>query len=508
MANEEVNRIGIELYIEDKTPEGLSQAQTAAEQHANRFGQSLNAALSPAAKKASQSLYEAEKQTNKFDNALKNATDVSGMGAKAVNHLASMFNPFNLALTAVVAGVALLSKTILDAVDTAFNQYNRALEETIKSTKTLADTTAESIEKERLAQLGYTDSMIKAMEIRRQIQVAESALLKAQIEYQTNAGAAIGYNAKNLGWLTGTMDKNLEARRNNIQAIKDTIQTLKQEAEYLSKQSVEQRTKEVISNLPKPKQEVKPGKEVLPTGEPGMFSRWFDAVPNLDEISSQAALVAETIRVNFYEKVAEFRRLGVEDEKDKLQKILDANRTIHESKMALEQAEFDQRQLNMQKMVTTTELVGGIVGGITQTVGKVMQAAIKDENKRAKASAAITATMESIAAAVEVARAIGSYPDPVGIAAHAASAVAHVAAAVLAAKYGGGGATAPTKSAAGAGASEAGAVAPAPEMQKSTMTVIVQGHIYSPLSGAKWVREAAEAGEQERNPGRERSEVV
>jgi hypothetical protein len=186
--------------------------------------------------------------------------------------------------------------------------------------------------------------------------------------------------------------------------------------------------------------------------------------------------------------------------------ILELNEQYYQYVEEMEQKAAENRQANVERFIATTESVAGTISTIVETVGKVAAAAIKDEKKRMQATAAITAILESIAAAVEIAKAIGAYPDVIGIAAHAASAAAHITAAVLAAKYGGGGVTTPSKS---AGGGAAGAFKPQGEGEGTrSTTIIIQGHIFSPEGGAGFVRQAMEASENQRDPGRTRKEMT
>jgi hypothetical protein len=117
-----------------------------------------------------------------------------------------------------------------------------------------------------------------------------------------------------------------------------------------------------------------------------------------------------------------------------------------------------------QTMASAMSQVGAYYQEQVASITEVMKAQGASNEQIAQATKSQRETIEALQkaegvflvaynismAVTEVAKAIGSYPDPAGIIAHSASAAAHVVAAgVAAARLGGGAASAPTVSAAG-----------------------------------------------------------
>lgn len=505
--NEEINRIGIELYIDDKTPEGLADAQSHALASSEKFGAALNNNLSDSSRKAAESFGAVTKANDRFSDSLSKATSIKEHAIRSVGRMAEMFNPFNLAIGAAVVGIRALGAALMKAVRDDLTQYDEALKKTTEETKKLADATKEAMDRQVALNSGVTETHLQAHELIVKRNEATLALGKAEEDLVKFRKFAMYYEA---GTFVSLQDE-IKARESNILKMRMEIDKLN---ELIGRKRAAAESEVAVAGAPelvpinnKPVNN-KPGAPApVQVGKPGMFSTLMAGLPSIDEAMNYASSYVDVVQGELYGALMAADTAWTEKANENTARRVDANRTAYETMLALERGLLAERQANMMRHVEMTEDIAGTISSITQTVGKVAQAAIKDEQKRMKATAAITAILESIQAAVEIAKAIGAYPDVVGMAAHAASAAAHITAAVLAAKYGGGGATTPSKSAAGTGAAASGAVSPAGEEQKATTTIIVQGHIFTPETGSGFVRSALAAGENQRNPGRDRTEM-
>jgi hypothetical protein len=153
----------------------------------------------------------------------------------------------------------------------------------------------------------------------------------------------------------------------------------------------------------------------------------------------------------FREREAEWIQQNKEAELEAMEARSEMMARLRDEERASREAEAE----NLRRKIGAMEGYAGAFMTVGSAVSDVFgQLASSEEEgseaakRYAKTQGSILAAMSFVNAAIEVARAVGSYPDVIGIAAHAASAAAYIVAGGMAISQLGGDATAPATSAA------------------------------------------------------------
>lgn len=498
---DDINRVQIEFEVVDKTADGIAKVEDKATQSAENIGQAMDKKLGEGAASSARKVDNLARSVNK-------ATSAKELAAQSLQRYTSMFNPFNLVMGVAIAGIAALAKGVYDLA----TGPQRELEKAVRDTSAALEQATKAINSYYEATLIAFAGMSQAQQLRRSqaIELNKLDMLRLDMErmmYQQakTAQEQIGGNILEHYMNIRQGNKEYQELTLRIDEARKASEKLADVERLGAIRSATGGAAAGIAGAGGAKQKKATGARAADEGTGSMFGGIISgAVQNAMEEAEFMLTLQETTLAAI--KGGEELQLQWEDEKT--QSIIEMNRRMYEETLLMEQNATNIRAQNIRDFVTNTELVGDAIGSVVQTVGKVTAVAIKDEKKRMQATSAITAILESIAAAVELAKGLSTMlSNPAESATHFAGMAAHIVAAVLAAKYGGGGATAPSASRGSAGAG-GGAFRPSgDDSGKTQTTIVVQGHIFSPEGGADFVRSAYEASENQRDPGRVRTEV-
>jgi hypothetical protein len=514
--SEEINRVGIEVYIDDQTAAGLSAVEGNVEKSAGDIGQAMDQNLGGGAKAATQ-------QVDKLSKSVANATDTNNLASKSVNRLTKMFNPFNIGIGLAITGIVALGKHLYDVAVGPIEKSIEQFKDLNKELNEFADTVEKRIVSDLRKMSGVSEDEWERVDLLKKIKEGEESL----ISMREKAAAEVA-------GLVATGDTERERFRQAIlvkagyEEQKEVVDRLRSSLEDLNTvETMRLGQSQSATNVTKQEYEGKYGKpeefksgfeikfgtpEITRPGEQteALFKRMADMAGEVGLMMNEAWANASAVNSELVNKELEqvvsaekykldARRGGVEAELE-LQEMRFAS--VEEIEKRMTESAAAQAQERMRIM----EGLGGAALTLANMGGKIAASVAKTEKAKAKAEAVTAVIVASIQAALEVARAISSYPDFVGMAAHAAGAAAYIAAAVLAAKYGGGSPQTISSKGAGGGAGRE-AYGPPDSGETRSNTIIIQGHVFSPEGGADFVRRAMEASEDQTNPGRTRKDV-
>lgn len=517
--NEEINRVGIELYVDDQTATGIDQATSHITAKLEDVGNSIEGNLG----KASQGyLADTAKGASNLATKFGSATDASNMMGKTINRVTNMFNPFNIGLGLVIGAVGSLVAAIKQSFE-AFDKYAEKMQDMIDKTQKFIDSDKEMTRKRLMTEAGFGEKQFEAEKLSEEAYKVEEEYKKAKAalgEFYTTSVAEIEAGAIVIGF-----QDELERREAIVASLKRQTEELKATAKARLEESEAARRAKIEEGIVG---FVKSGTGIGSNKTKGAgrtkvedYSGIIDAGDALAMMNAQTereqqdAIDRLRRKKEEEEKITEITTSAAEKRKayldDLRYKEIQARQKLGEDEIAYEKEKQEEMlRIERETAQRRMEIIDGL-GGAALTLanmgGRIASSVAKTEKAKAKAEATTAVIIASINAALEVARAISSYPDFVGMAAHAAGAAAYIAAAVLAAKYGGG--TPATSSAKGAGGGGGREAFGPPSNGEETrgVTIVIQGHVFSPEGGADFVKRAMEASEDQTNPGRTRRDV-
>lgn len=513
---DEINSVTISVEVEDNTAAGLQALESNVSSSASQIGQAFD-------NKAGGGALAGSEGVGRFDRALRNATDSSNLGAKAVSRLVRMFNPFNIGIGLAISGIVALGKSIMDAVNGPMERIHESMRQTIKDSEDLRKSLSEQLMTDLEKAEGLSAYELKKKKLGHDLSMLEEE--KARLEDKIRDDEqSIFSDEEKLKWsskrLQGLFAEDDEWVKINAEINKtvDLIEEVKRTQEALAMSEAVGAPASGASTITGKKEKKGSGKEfhgdILPDlgkflqkewkqigkdydtfmqGKIDSFNTWFDY--QVEKAGEEISLEEAT------------NQLLAEMDKDLLQDQIEENKAAQDQ-MLKDKRDAARLEIELQQeRLSYIDAIGGALLTSVDIAGKVAAANVKSEKAKQKAEATTAVIMSSINAAIETAKAIASYPNIPAMIAHAAAAAAFIAAAALAAKYSGTGVQKISGSA-GAGGSDREAFGPPSTGEDmGRTTIIIQGHVFSPEGGADFVRRAMEASEDQRNPGRTRTEV-
>ncbi len=514
--SDSINTVTIVAEVEDNTAAGLARVESNVGASAEQIGEALDA-------KVGGSAISGGAKVDKFSRSVGNATDANNLASKSVNRLVRMFNPFNIAMGAAIAGVTALGKHLYDLAVGPINESVEKFQALNNELNDFANEVEDRIVSDLRKMSGVSDAEWQRIDLLKKIKEGEESV--AEIRRRANEEAQ---KLKTTEGMRNFFEQQLLAKfgyEKQAEAV-DTLREKLEKLDELEKMRLGQSmsaTNVTAKDIKKQYGRTARGKDEEVTGlDPFGLS---GAIPSpgemVDRLSGWIPAVEGEVNGFFgrmiqgWEAFAEAQAGTIDRANQQIEQMQDENfaraQTISENQIRLaEETAAEQTRIEEEYARRRMEIIDGIGGAaltLAEMGGRIASSVAKTEKAKAKAEATTAVIIASINAALEVARAISSYPNFVEMAAHAAGAAAYIAAAALAAKYGGG--TPQTTGAAGGGGG-GGREAFGPPQTGEDMgktTIIIEGHVFSPEGGAGFVKSAMEHADNQDNPGRTRRDM-